>query len=43
MGKAQSRQVLTVLLSAAGHRSTGPSADFDQSCARIRRAISLAP
>ena len=43
MGKAQSRQVLTHVRRADGHVSTGPSAVFDQSSARMRRAISLVP
>src|SRR6478672_7247148 len=43
MGNAQSRQVLTEVRSDWGHVSTGPSAVWDQSSSRIRRAISVWP
>src|SRR5262249_38414316 len=43
IGKAQSRQVLTDVRNDCGHRSAGPSVVFDQSNARMRRAISLVP
>src|SRR5882757_2288744 len=43
MGNAQSRQVLTDVRSDCGQLSTGPSGVFDQSSARMRRAISLLP
>src|SRR5262245_12379812 len=43
MGKAQSRQMLTEVRRDCGHPSTGPRAVRDQSCSRMRLAISLSP